>query len=53
MKVSEQIDALEAIAVDSFRYLVVTRVVACVIALPLLTTLMNFTGMPAASRPRP
>jgi hypothetical protein len=30
---------------DSFKYLVVTRVVACVISLPLLTTLMNFTGM--------
>jgi len=45
MKVTEQIDALEAVAVDSFRYLVVTRVVACVIALPLLTTLMNFTGI--------
>jgi phospholipid/cholesterol/gamma-HCH transport system permease protein len=45
MKVSEQIDALEAVAVDSFRYLVVTRVIACVIALPLLTTLMNATGI--------
>ena len=45
MKVTEQIDALEATAVDSFRYLVVTRVIACVIALPLLTSLMNFTGM--------
>lgn len=45
MKVTEQVDALEALAVDSFRYLVVTRVVACVVALPLLTTLMNFTGM--------
>jgi len=45
MKVTEQIDALEAVAVDSFRYLVVTRVVACVIALPLLTTVMNFMGM--------
>jgi phospholipid/cholesterol/gamma-HCH transport system permease protein len=45
MKVTEQIDALEAVAVDPFKYLVVTRVVACVIALPLLTTLMNFTGM--------
>jgi hypothetical protein len=45
MKVTEQIDALEASAVDSFKYLVVTRVVACVIALPLLTSLMNFTGM--------
>jgi phospholipid/cholesterol/gamma-HCH transport system permease protein len=38
MKVTEQIDALEATAVDSFRYLVVTRAVACVVALPLLTT---------------
>ena len=45
MKVTEQIDALEATAVDSFRYLVVTRVVACVIALPILTTVMNLTGI--------
>ena len=45
MKVTEQIDALEASAVDSFKFLVVTRVIACVIALPLLTSLMNFTGM--------
>jgi len=45
MKVTEQIDALEAVAVDSFRYLVVTRVIACVLALPILTTIMNFTGM--------
>lgn len=45
MRVTEQIDALEASAVDAFRYLVVTRVVACVIALPILTTVMNFSGM--------
>lgn len=45
MKVTEQIDALEATAVDSFNYLVVTRTVACVIAVPLLTSLMNFTGI--------
>jgi phospholipid/cholesterol/gamma-HCH transport system permease protein len=45
MKVTEQIDALEALAVDSFKYLVVTRVAACVIAVPILTTIMNFTGM--------
>src|SRR5215204_6141088 len=45
MRVTEQIDALEATAVDSFRYLVVTRVAACVIALPILTTVMNFSGM--------
>ena len=45
MRVTEQIDALESLAVDSFKYLVVTRVLACVIALPLLTVLMNFAGM--------
>lgn len=45
MRVTEQIDALEASAVDAFRYLVVTRVVACIIALPILTTLINFCGM--------
>ncbi|MDA1313455.1 MAG: ABC transporter permease [Acidobacteria bacterium] len=45
MRVTEQIDALEAQAVDSFNYLVVTRIIACIVALPLLTTLMNFTGI--------
>ena len=45
MRVTEQIDALESLAVDSFKHLVVTRVVACMIALPLLTTVMNFTGI--------
>lgn len=45
MRVTEQIDALESLAVDSFSYLVVTRVIACVISLPLLTVLMNFSGM--------
>ncbi len=45
MRVTEQIDALEASAVDAFRYLVVTRVIACVIAVPILTTIMNFCGM--------
>ena len=38
MRVTEQIDALEASAVDAFQYLVVTRIIACIIALPLLTT---------------
>ncbi len=45
MKVTEQIDALEATAVNSFKYLAVTRILACVIAVPLLTTLMDFAGM--------
>lgn len=45
MRVTEQIDALESLAVDSFKYLVVTRVIACVIALPILTTLLNYSGI--------
>src|SRR3990172_5486087 len=45
MRVTEQIDALEASAVDAFLYLAATRVIACVTALPLLTTIMNFAGM--------
>ena len=45
MKVTEQIDALEAVAVDSFKFLVVTRVVACMIAMPILTVAMDFTGI--------
>jgi phospholipid/cholesterol/gamma-HCH transport system permease protein len=45
MRVTEQIDALESLAVNSFKYLVVTRVIACVVSLPLLTVLMNFAGI--------
>lgn len=45
MKVTEQIDALEAVAVDSFKFLAVTRILACVLALPLLTTIMDFCGI--------
>ncbi len=45
MKVTEQIDALEAVAVDSFKYLAVTRIIACIIAMPLLTTVTDFCGI--------
>jgi phospholipid/cholesterol/gamma-HCH transport system permease protein len=44
MRVTEQIDALESMGVDSFRYLVVTRVAACIIAMPVLTIIMDFAG---------
>jgi phospholipid/cholesterol/gamma-HCH transport system permease protein len=44
MRVTEQIDALESLGVDSFKYLVVTRVAACILALPILTILMDFMG---------
>jgi len=45
MKVTEQIDALEANAVDSFKYLAVTRIIALMIAMPLLTLMMDFSGI--------
>jgi phospholipid/cholesterol/gamma-HCH transport system permease protein len=45
MRVTEQIDALESLAIDSFKHLVVTRVLACMCVMPILTTVMNFTGI--------
>ena len=45
MKVTEQIDAIEASAVDPNKYLVTTRVLACVIMLPLLTLAADFCGV--------
>jgi phospholipid/cholesterol/gamma-HCH transport system permease protein len=45
MKVTEQIDALEASAVDAFKYLAVTRVIALMMAMPLLTIMMDFAGI--------
>jgi phospholipid/cholesterol/gamma-HCH transport system permease protein len=45
MKVTEQIDAMEASAVDPYRYLVATRVLACVAMLPLLTLAADFCGV--------
>ncbi len=45
MRVTEQIDALETLAVDSFKFLAVSRILACMIALPILTTVMDFTGI--------
>jgi phospholipid/cholesterol/gamma-HCH transport system permease protein len=44
MKVTEQIDAMEASAVDPLKFLVVTRVLACVLVLPLLTLAADFSG---------
>jgi phospholipid/cholesterol/gamma-HCH transport system permease protein len=39
MKVSEQIDALSVMHIDPIRYLMLPRVIACVLALPMLTLL--------------
>jgi phospholipid/cholesterol/gamma-HCH transport system permease protein len=45
MKVTEQIDAMEASAVDPYKYLVATRVLACMLMLPLLTLAADFCGI--------
>ena len=45
MKVTEQIDAIEASAVDPYKYLAATRVLACVLMLPLLTLVADFCGI--------
>lgn len=45
MRATEQIDAIEALSVDSFKLLVVPRVAACVLVLPLLTTFMDVCGI--------
>ncbi len=45
MKVTEQIDAMEASAVDPFRFLVATRIAACVLMLPLLALGADFCGV--------
>jgi phospholipid/cholesterol/gamma-HCH transport system permease protein len=45
MRATEQVDAIEALSLDSFKFLVVPRVTACVLVLPLLTTFMDFCGL--------
>jgi len=45
MKVTEQIDAIEASAVNPYRLLVVTRIVACILMLPLLTLAADACGL--------
>ena len=45
MRVSEQIDALEAMAVDPVNYLVKPRIIAATIAVPLLTAVFDFVGV--------
>jgi len=45
MKVSEQIDAIEASAVNPYRLLAVTRILACILMLPLLTLAADASGL--------
>jgi phospholipid/cholesterol/gamma-HCH transport system permease protein len=45
MRATEQIDAIETLSVNSFKLLVVTRVIACTVMLPLLTIFMDAAGI--------
>jgi phospholipid/cholesterol/gamma-HCH transport system permease protein len=45
MRITEQIDALRAMAVDPMKYLVVPRVIAGLIAVPLLTAIFDVVGI--------
>jgi len=45
MRVTEQIDAMEASAVNPYKFLAATRIVACILMLPLLTLVADFGGV--------
>ena len=45
MRVSEQIDALDAMAVDPINYLIKPRIIAAIIAVPLLTAVFDVSGI--------
>ncbi len=45
MRVTEQIDAMEVSAINPFKFLVVTRVLACVFILPMLTVYVDFIAI--------
>lgn len=45
MRVTEQIDALEVSALQPFKYLVITRVLACVVMFPLLTIACDIVAL--------
>lgn len=45
MRIDEQIDALACMAIDPYSYLITPRLVACLIAMPLLTAFFDVVGM--------
>ena len=48
MRMTEQIDALEVMAIDSRQYLVSTRLLAAMITVPIITALFSLAGIVAA-----
>ncbi len=45
LRVTEQIDAIEAFSIDSLKLLVVPRILACIVALPILTLFIDIAGL--------
>lgn len=45
MRVTEQIDAMEVSSINPFRYLVVTRVIASTVSIPILSFYCGFVGL--------
>jgi phospholipid/cholesterol/gamma-HCH transport system permease protein len=45
MRNSEQIDALECMAIDPFKYLMAPKFVACIVSIPLLTCIFDVVGI--------
>lgn len=45
MRISEQIDALETMALDPFKYLITPKLIAAMIALPLLCAIFDVVGI--------
>jgi phospholipid/cholesterol/gamma-HCH transport system permease protein len=45
MRATQQIDGIESLSIDSFKFLVVPRILACTLALPILTLFTDFSGL--------
>ncbi|MEP7353668.1 MAG: ABC transporter permease [Acidobacteriota bacterium] len=45
MRVTQQIDAMEVSAVDPYKFLASTRILACIVVLPLLTLVADASGI--------
>ena len=45
MRISEQIDALECMGVDPFRYFISPKVLAAIVSVPLLTAIFDVVGI--------
>lgn len=45
LRVTEQIDAIKSFSIDSVKLLVIPRIIACIIALPILTVFIDVAGL--------